>query len=85
LRLEISILLHFDKLPVAELRQAVQTLRPRFPAITLVAAGGLTGANIQSFAETRIDVLATTWPYFGTPADIEVTLTTSDTALAEGS
>jgi|APCry1669189070_1035195.scaffolds.fasta_scaffold08110_1 molybdenum transport protein len=68
-------LLQFDKLPVAELRHVVQMLRPHFPALTLVAAGGLTGANIQAFAETGVDVLATTWPYFGTPADIGVTLT----------
>ncbi|NNJ10189.1 ModD protein [Chloroflexales bacterium ZM16-3] len=70
-------LIQFDKLPVDELRQAVQVLRPRFPALTLVAAGGLTGANIRAFAETGVDVLVTTWPYFGTPADIRATLSSA--------
>jgi molybdenum transport protein len=70
-------LIQFDKLPVADLRQAVQVLRPRFPALTLVAAGGLTGANIRAFAETGVDVLVTTWPYFGTPADIRATLSST--------
>ncbi len=77
-------LIQFDKLPVAELRQAVQMLRPRFPSLTLVATGGLTSANIQAFAETGVDVLATTWPYFGTPADMGVTLTTPDHVHAGG-
>ncbi|NTU85529.1 MAG: ModD protein [Chloroflexales bacterium] len=67
-------LLQFDKLPAAELQAAVGALRPRFPALTLVAAGGLTATNIAAYAATGVDVLATTWPYSGPPADIGVSI-----------
>ncbi|NTW00714.1 MAG: ModD protein [Oscillochloris sp.] len=70
-------LIQFDKITAAELCQVVQVLRPQFPALTIVAAGGLTGANIQVFAATGVDVLVTTWPYFGKPVDIQARITAS--------
>lgn len=60
-------LLQFDKLPAARLAAAVQTLRSQYPALTLVAAGGLTPANIEAYAATGVDVLVTTWPYSSPP------------------
>jgi molybdenum transport protein len=76
-------LLQFDKLPAAELQTAVQALRSRFPVLTLVAAGGLTAMNIAAYAATGVDVLATTWPYSGPPADIGATISrSSDEARA---
>lgn len=67
-------LIQFDKLPAVELTAAVQALRPQYPTLTLVAAGGLTPTNIEAYAATGVDVLVTTWPYSGPPADIGATM-----------
>jgi molybdenum transport protein len=67
-------LLQFDKLSAADLQVAVHALRPRYPALTLVAAGGLNDTNIAAYAATGVDVLATTWPYSASPADFGVTI-----------
>ena len=36
------------------------------------AAGGINGDNVGDYADTRCDVLVTSWPYFGRPADIKM-------------
>ena len=43
-------------------------------AITILAAGGVNGDNAAAYAATGVDVLVTTWPYFGRPADIKVVM-----------
>ena len=38
------------------------------------AAGGVNGDNAAQYAATGVDVLVTSWPYFGKPADIKVVM-----------
>ena len=40
----------------------------------ILAAGGVNGDNAAAYAATGVDVLVTTWPYFGRPADIKVVM-----------
>ena len=42
------------------------------PGIAILAAGGINGDNATEYAATGVDILVTTWPYFGKPTDIKV-------------
>lgn len=64
--------IQFDKLPAAELGQAVKELRSVDHDIKLAIAGGVTAANIEEYAATGVDIIVTTSVYFGQPADIGV-------------
>ena len=38
------------------------------------AAGGINGDNAAEYAATGVDVLVTSWPYWGRPADMKVVM-----------
>lgn len=40
--------------------------------ITISAAGGINADNAAVFAATGVDILVTSWPYFGKPEDIKM-------------
>ena len=61
----------FDCETLAATVGAVRALRDN---IVILAAGGVNGDNAAQYAATGIDVLVTTWPYFGKPADIKVVM-----------
>ncbi|MHB8236842.1 MAG: ModD protein [Acidithiobacillus ferrivorans] len=64
--------IQFDKLPPGLLAEIAAQLRGVAPEVTLFAAGGITLANIQSYAATGMDTLVTSAVYHATPADIGV-------------
>ncbi len=64
----------FDKLPPSALQEAVVVLKRDYPQLLVVAAGGITQANVQRYAATGVDVLATTAVYSGKPVDIQVNI-----------
>ncbi len=63
-----------EKFPLPALEETVRALRAAAPAATILAAGGINGENAAACAATGVDVLVTTWPYFGRPADIKVVM-----------
>lgn len=62
--------IQFDKLPAAELVQAIAELKHLYPSIKLAAAGGINIGNVREYVATGVDMVVTTTPYFGQPADI---------------
>lgn len=66
-----------EKFSYDELSRTVQEVRAIDPRILIVAAGGINGDNVEGFAATGVDVLVTSWVYFGKPADIKVLVTRS--------
>jgi len=64
--------IQFDKIPPEELIIAVQTVRKLNSKITLIAAGGINEGNIEDYARSGVDSIATTSVYFGKPVDIGV-------------
>lgn len=66
--------IQFDKLPPPELAAAVQAVRQIAPGLLLAAAGGITSETIADYAGSGVDLLVTTAPYFGKPADIRATM-----------
>ena len=63
-----------EKFACELLAETVGALRSVRDDIVILAAGGINGDNAAQFAATGVDVLVTSWPYFGKPADIKVTM-----------
>lgn len=63
-----------EKFSCEKLAATVGALRGTRPGILILAAGGITGENAAEYAATGVDVLVTTWPYFGKPSDIKVVM-----------
>lgn len=64
--------LQFDKNSPEELKAWIPRIRERHPAIVIAAAGGVNAGNVENYARTGIDLVVTSWIYFGKPADIAV-------------
>jgi molybdenum transport protein len=63
-------IIQMDKIPLQELAAFVPAFKARHPAILLAAAGGINQENVRDYAATGVDLLVTSWLYFGKPADI---------------
>ena len=48
------------------------------PLVIISAAGGINAANARAYAQTGVDFLVTTWPYFGKPADVKMQILAED-------
>ncbi|MTJ52849.1 ModD protein [Anabaena sp. UHCC 0253] len=68
-------LIQFDKIPTGELTNLVTELKGKYPSLKLAAAGGINLGNIHDYASTGVDILVTSYPYFGKPADIAAKMT----------
>ena len=44
------------------------------PEVLLSAAGGVKGENAREYAASGVDFLVSTWPYFGRPVDVKMTI-----------
>lgn len=64
--------IQFDKLDCESLKKAVNSIKPAYPHILLIAAGGINEKNVEEYAATGVDALVTTSVYFGKPVDIGV-------------
>ncbi len=65
-------MIQFDKVSYADLKLLVPSLKHQYPNIKLAVAGGITVDNVQDYASTGVDLLVTSYLYFGKPADIGV-------------
>jgi molybdenum transport protein len=63
-----------EKFACELLAETVGALRAVRDDIVILAAGGINGDNAAQFAATGVDVLVTSWPFFGKPADIKVVM-----------
>ena len=62
--------IQFDKTTPNELTEYVKIIKQINSNITLIAAGGITITNIEQYAATGVDVLATSSLFHGKPLDI---------------
>lgn len=65
-------IIQFGQVTYAELKPFVSAFKSQYPVIKLAVAGGVTLDNVQDYAKTGVDLLVTSAPYFGKPADIGV-------------
>jgi len=66
--------LQIDKVPANELLKLVPDLKKVNPKLLVSASGNINEENIGSYAETGIDLIITSYPYYGRPADIHVNI-----------
>lgn len=64
--------IQFDKVEPGQLAQWCPALRRQWPAVGLLAAGGIRLDNVARYAATGVDALVTSSLYFGPPADVGV-------------
>lgn len=62
--------IQFDKVDPVRLAEYVKRIKSVNPAVTIIGAGGINESNIQEYAATGINAVATTSVYFGKPVDI---------------
>ncbi|MDY0120772.1 MAG: ModD protein [Sulfurimonas sp.] len=64
--------LQLDKFSLEDLASTSQALRNYNPQIKIIATGGITKENVQSYAALDVDMIVTSSPYFAKPADVKV-------------
>jgi molybdenum transport protein len=66
--------LQIDKMPVNELRKLVADLKKAYPHLFISASGNINVENVGSFAETGVDMILTSYPFYGKPSDLMVNI-----------
>lgn len=64
-------IIQLDKCSPQIVAEVVAALRESYPHIVIGAAGGVNADNAAAYARTGVDMLVTSWMYFGKPADIK--------------
>lgn len=55
-----------------ELGKFVNFARKAYPGAVIAAAGGINASNAAEYAASGVDILVTSWVYFGKPQDIKL-------------
>ena len=63
-----------DKFPPEELKGFIDKIKKINPDVKIAVAGGITIKNINDYAKIGIDLIVTSAPYFGKPADIKANI-----------
>jgi molybdenum transport protein len=66
--------LQIDKMGASDLSKLVVELKKINPKLFISASGNINEENIGSYAETGIDMIITSYPYYGKPADLQVNI-----------
>jgi len=66
--------LQFDKISPENLTEMVKVIRDIDSGIVIIGTGGINESNVEDYAQTGVDVLSTTWVYFGKPSDMGVAI-----------
>ena len=61
-----------ERFELAALRETVEAVHAVDPRIKISAAGGVNADNAADYAATGVDILVTSWVYFGKPEDIKM-------------
>jgi molybdenum transport protein len=67
-------MIQLDKFSATEIKKLRKDIIRINPAIKLAAAGNITPKNVQDYATSGADILVTSWPYYGEPADMTVNI-----------
>ncbi len=67
-----------DKMEPYELARLVKEVRAVSPGVKMSAAGGINETNVEEYAKTGVDIIVLSSVYFGKPADIGVSILSTD-------
>lgn len=65
-------IIQLDRFAPGDIRKLKKEVVKFNPAVRLAAAGNITLKNIQDYAASGADMVVTSWPYYGEPADMTV-------------
>lgn len=68
-------IIQVDKMEPEQLAELVRAVRTAPHPTVVSAAGGVNAGNAAAYAATGVDLLVTSWVYWGKPADIGVSIT----------
>ncbi|MCB5272336.1 MAG: ModD protein [Candidatus Cloacimonetes bacterium] len=64
-----------ERFDLKELADFVSIAKKISPSLKISAAGGINASNAAEYAATGIDILVTSWVYFGKPEDVKMRIT----------
>lgn len=64
-----------ERFETVVLTDFVKQAREASPRVIIAEAGGVNASNAAEYAATGVDILVTSWPYFGKPQDIKMKIT----------
>jgi len=67
-------MIQLDKFSAGDIKKLKKEILLINPIIKLAAAGNITPNNVQDYANSSADILVTSWPYYGEPADMTVNI-----------
>jgi molybdenum transport protein len=67
-------IIQLDKFSAGDIKKLRKEVTKINAAIKLAAAGDITIRNVQDYANSGADILVTSWPYYGEPADMTVSI-----------
>jgi molybdenum transport protein len=67
-------LIQLNKVSVAEINKLRKEISGNNASVKIAAAGNITLKNVHDFAGSGADILITSWPYYGEPADMLVNI-----------
>jgi len=66
--------IQLDQFTPADIKKLRKDLDRINPEIRLAAAGDITLKNVQDFAVSGADILITSWPYYGEPSEMAISI-----------
>lgn len=66
--------IQLDKFSVTDIKKLSKELSKAGRKVKLAAAGNITIRNIQDYAASGADIIVTSWPYNGEPADMKISI-----------
>ena len=66
--------IQLDNLPADTLKKLIPQIRKKNPALRIAAAGNINSTNIREYSDTGADIIVTSSPYYGKPADFQVNI-----------
>ncbi len=66
--------LQLNKMPAKTIKKLIPEIRKANPSIRISAAGNIDLGNVKEYADTGVDVLVTSCPYYGKPAEFVVSI-----------
>lgn len=66
--------IQLDRISAGDIKKLRKEIVKINSAVRLAAAGNITLKNVQDYAASGADILVTSWPYYGEPADMTVNI-----------
>jgi len=67
-------IIQINGLPCKEIRALKKEIQSLNPGVKIAVAGNINIDTVEEYAKTGADILVTSWPYYGEPSDLMVTV-----------